>query len=71
MFEFNVEGVSVTDKNLVLHGVWDMLHTKRFGVIKVPLELVTSGAVLEHMQDFALRQAKHLDEEWGQFLLWG
>lgn len=71
MYQFEVQGITTTDLSVQLHGVWLMGATKRFDVIKLPIELFLNAGILEHLSRTALARARHMDEEWEQFLLWG
>lgn len=71
MYQFNVEGVTVTDQRLSVHGVWDLGGTKRFQVIHLPIEWFSAGPILDQLQRSAVVRAKHVDADWEQFLLWG
>ena len=71
MHKFSVEGITVTDQSLALHGVWEFGHTKRFDVIRIPVELVTEESVLEALCSIASKKKTMRDEDWKQFLLFG
>lgn len=71
MYQFNVEGITVTDTTVGLHGVWDLGGTRRFQILRVPVEMFLDGTVLEALSAAAVARARHVDQEWEQFLLWG
>lgn len=77
MFKFEVQNVSVTDQAVHLAGVWDLGGTKRFQILRVPVDLFVADGPLEALceihQDRARKVAEtaHADEQWEQFLLFG
>lgn len=70
MHEFQVEGVSVTEKLVAVHGVWLMGATKRFQIVKVPIDLFTDGRVLEALCEAASEQPKYVQPVEAFLPLW-
>lgn len=71
MYQYNVQGITVTDLAVSLHGVWDLGATKRFQIVRVPIELFQADSVLEALHQSKASKATEAQERWEQFLLWG
>lgn len=71
MYQFTPDTLVVTPQNLMIGGSFDLGASKRFATIRVPLDLVLSGSIMEGLLLEQQRRARHVDEEWQQFLLWG